>query len=340
LREISELKKEDEKAWDEYVLKHPDSTFYHQIGWKNVVEKSYGHKPYYLLAKEDGEIKGVLPLFFMESLLFGKKLVSVPFAPYGGEVGDCISVEDMLIERAIEISKEVEAKYMELRNNKLKDSKLDCNNNYMTLILKLDKDPELVWQVFNNKVRNSIRKSLKFELETNDGNVEEFYNLYSKNMRDLGTPTHSKEFFNNVMSEFKEKAEILSVRLNGKSVSAAILLYFKNTIISGWAASDSKYDKLNSNNLLYWNAIKSGCERGFEFFDFGRSIKSSGTYRFKKPWGANERQLNYVYYLNKASEKPDTSQSSSKRMIFAEAWKILPVSITRSIGPIFRKDLA
>ncbi len=63
--EIFELKNTDEKSWDEYVLNHPDSTFYHQTGWKRVVEKSYGHKPYYLLAKDDGVIKGVLPLFFM-----------------------------------------------------------------------------------------------------------------------------------------------------------------------------------------------------------------------------------------------------------------------------------
>ena len=82
--EIYELKKEDETAWDTYIHKSNSSTFYHQIGWKNVVEKTYKHKPIYLIAKEDGEIKGVLPLFLMKSMFFVKKLVSIPFAPYGG----------------------------------------------------------------------------------------------------------------------------------------------------------------------------------------------------------------------------------------------------------------
>jgi hypothetical protein len=82
--EITDLKREDEKAWDEYVLNSNSSTFYHQIGWRNVVEKTYKHKPVYLIAKENGELKGVLPLFLMKSIIFGKKLVSVPFAPYGG----------------------------------------------------------------------------------------------------------------------------------------------------------------------------------------------------------------------------------------------------------------
>ena len=60
--EILELKKSDEREWDGFVMKSKDSTFYHQIGWKNVVEKTYGHKPINLIAKEGDEIKRVPPL--------------------------------------------------------------------------------------------------------------------------------------------------------------------------------------------------------------------------------------------------------------------------------------
>jgi hypothetical protein len=71
--QITELWREDEKAWDSYVYKSSTSTFYHQLRsvliqlfhcvslmWRNVVEKTYKHKPAYLIAKENGEIKGVL----------------------------------------------------------------------------------------------------------------------------------------------------------------------------------------------------------------------------------------------------------------------------------------
>ena len=66
--EIIELRnKEEEKAWDSFVYRSNSSTFYHQVGGRNVVEKTYKHKPVYLIAKENGEIKGVLKLkkFFM-----------------------------------------------------------------------------------------------------------------------------------------------------------------------------------------------------------------------------------------------------------------------------------
>jgi len=96
--EVYELKKEEEKAWDSYIYKSSSSTFYHQLGWRNVVKKTYKHKPIYLVAKENDEIKGVLPLFLMRSVIFGKKLVSVPFTPYGGVCADSETVEKALID--------------------------------------------------------------------------------------------------------------------------------------------------------------------------------------------------------------------------------------------------
>jgi hypothetical protein len=68
--------------------------------WRNVVEKTYKHKPIYLIAKEEREVKGVLPLFLMRSLVFGNKLVSVPFALYGGVCADNETAERALVGEA------------------------------------------------------------------------------------------------------------------------------------------------------------------------------------------------------------------------------------------------
>ena len=104
--EITELhNKEDEKAWDSYIYNSNSSTFYHQIGWRNVVEKTYKHKPIYLIAKEESAIKGVLPLFLMRSMIFGKALISGPFASCGGVCGDDGIIEKALVEEAKKITK-------------------------------------------------------------------------------------------------------------------------------------------------------------------------------------------------------------------------------------------
>ena len=333
--EICELKKEDETAWDTYIHKSNSSTFYHQIGWKNVVEKTYKHKPVYLVAKENGEIKGVLPLFSMKSVIFGKKLVSVPFAPYGGICADNETIADGIVGEAKRITEERGADYLELRHVNANEYELGLaiNNNYVTVILNLSQDPDIVWKKFNNKVRNAIRKALKSNLEiSHDNNIKEFYKLYTKNMRNLGTPPHSYAFFKNLLLEFHEHAKIVRVQYQGLTIASLFLFSFKHTVISGWAASDKAYQKFNPNNLLYWEVIKWSCEEGYKYFDFGRSIYDSGTFRFKKPWGAEPEQLRYQYYLCNIKNMPDTSQSNLKRQRFAKVWRKIPLPIANILG--------
>ena len=48
--QIKTITPADIAAWDTYVNAHPQSTLYHVSGWKNVIEKTYGHKTYYLMA--------------------------------------------------------------------------------------------------------------------------------------------------------------------------------------------------------------------------------------------------------------------------------------------------
>lgn len=339
--EITELRKEDEKAWDEYVYKSSSSTFYHQLGWRNVVEKTYKHRPVYLVAKEGGKIKGVLPMFLMRSVIFGKKLVSVPFAPYGGVCADNETIENALIEEAKKITEECGVDYLEVRylNKNGNNPNPTTNSNYVTFILDLDINTEVVWRIFNNKVRNAIRKAIKSGVKiANDSHIEEFYGLYTRNMRDLGTPPHSFAFFKNLLHEFPEHTRVVSAKYDGVSVAAMLLVYFKDTIISGWAASDRKYRKINPNNLLYWEVIKASCESGYKYFDFGRSLKGSGTFNFKKPWGGEIKQLHYQYHLCNKKNVPDTSQSNPKRQKFARVWKKMPLPISNILGARIRRN--
>jgi len=342
--EISELRTGEGDAWDSYVYESDASTFYHQIGWRNVVLKTYGHKPRYLVARaDDGGIVGVLPMFLMESRVFGRKLVSVPFAPYGGVCADDAGVGRALVEEGERVARAEGVDYFEIRGSS-GDGRygggLVTNDAYFTLVTRLEQDPELVWQRFSRKVRNATRKAMKSGLEVvMDGDyLRDFYRIYARNMRDLGAPVHAYSFYANLLGEFPEQTGIAVVRYDGRVIAGIFLLYFRDTVISGWASSDKSYQRFNPNNLLYWDVIKCGCEAGYAYFDFGRSIADSGTYRFKKPWGAEVRQLCYQYYLNKAKKMPDTSQTSPKRKMFAEVWRRMPVSLAERVGPVLRRS--
>ena len=339
--EIYELKRREEKEWDAYVLKHPNSTFFHQIGWKNVVERTYKHKPVYLIARKEGEVKGVLPLFLMRSMIFGKKLVSVPFAPYGGVCADDEIAEKMLIEEAKRITDEYDVDYLELRQFNKNDAEFVTNDAYVTLILKLNRNYEVIWNTFRKSMRRYVRKAVENDLKVtiNSKNLKDFYNIYTNAMRNLGTPAHSAAFFRNILIEFPENSNIATIEYKDRVISTIFLLYFKDIVIYGWGASLREYLELSPNYLLFWEIIKYSCERGFNFFDFGRSLPDTGVFLFKRGWGAVPKQLYYQYYLNNISKMPDTSQLNPRRQKFARVWKKMPLKLTTAIGPLIRKGI-
>ena len=89
--------------------------------------------------------------------------------------------------------------------------------------------------------------------------------------------------------------------------------------------------------LLYWETLKASCLEGFKFFDFGRSSRNSGTYKFKRQWGAEEQQLYwYTIPLNKKKIKNINNKESS-RTILTSMWSKLPLNITCWLGPKIRK---
>ncbi|VVB54067.1 FemAB family protein [uncultured archaeon] len=337
--EICELKSIDEKKWDEYVFNHPQSTFYHQLGWKRVIEKSYGHKSYYFLAKEDDEIIGVLPMFLFKNLVFGRKLISVPFAPYGGAVGNVAAVR-ALIDHAFKLAKELDVEYLELRS-KGNSSNLLTTSLYTTSILKLDPNPDVVWKerLTRNK-RKNIVKSQKRNLNIQFSNeIEEFYKIFAINMRDLGSPMHSKIFFTNILHEFPDSSKTQIVSLDKKPLYAAFYIFYKNTMINSWSSTLEEYRNFYPTDGGIWTAIEYGCLNNYRYYDFGRSQQGSPNMEFKERWGAETQELDYQYYLNRGIKIPDYTSNNQKRKIFTKIWKRLPLLLTNVIGKSLRKEV-
>ena len=336
--EVKEITQEDCNKWNDYVMNHPDGTFYHLIGWKNVVEKTYGHKSYYYMVLDDKQIEGILPLFLIKSKLFGTKLVSLPFANYGGILTDNAEAEKLLVNKSKEVFKELNADYLEFRY--LSEHNIEITNKiYNTFILQLTLNPEELWNKFDKKVRNSTRNAIKSNLKFKIGPkyINDFYRIYSKNMKEKGTPTHSFNFFRNIQNHLNTNVSV--VLYEDRVIASLFLLFYKNTVTAGWGSSLSEYLKFSPNNLLYWESIKYACGNNYKFFDFGRSRENVGTYDFKKKWNPEQKQLYYQYFLNENKEMPDTSQLNPKRKIFSKVWLSLPNIMTNLLGPKIRKNM-
>ena len=267
--------KEHSKMWDDFVQKEQKSTFFHQFNWKYVIEKTYSHKSHYYIAiNSKKNVLGVLPLIEIDSKIFGKFIVSLPFCDYGGPIGINSEIENLLFEKAISVFNETCADYIEFRAHKnFSNIKMKRLTNKANLILNLENEWEELWKSFKPKVRNQVRKAEKNGLELvfckNDTNsLKQFYNVFCINMRDLGTPVHSFDLFKWFYHFFKNETEIAHVFFNGKIIASAVIIKFKNYVEVPFAASIKDYRFYCPNNLLYWSIIKKSCVEGFSKFFF------------------------------------------------------------------------
>ena len=110
----------DAARWDAFVQRCPQATFFHRVGWREILEDVFRHRPHYLIAERKGEISGVLPLAEVRSLVFGKALVSLPFCVYGGPAADDGDTERALVTAAAELARSLGVDYLELRNRTAK----------------------------------------------------------------------------------------------------------------------------------------------------------------------------------------------------------------------------
>src|SRR5262245_26010631 len=90
-------------AWDDYVFGSSRASHSHLSGWLRVIERSYGHRPMCLWARDAGRIRGVLPLVSMRGTWRGRSLVSLPFLDDGGICADDEVATRELLEGACQL---------------------------------------------------------------------------------------------------------------------------------------------------------------------------------------------------------------------------------------------
>ncbi|MDO8846006.1 FemAB family XrtA/PEP-CTERM system-associated protein [Methylicorpusculum sp.] len=330
----------DYQKWDDFVNNHHDATFFHLSGWKEVIERSFGHKTYYLYVEINGAITAILPLAHIKSALFGNALTSLSFCVYGGIVGSDQESMQLLDKRACELAEELGVDYLELRNRTRQTPDRPFKDLYVTFRKTLDTDVEKNMQAIPRKQRAMIRKGIAAGLQSHlDSNVERFYQAYSESVRNLGTPVFSKKYFKILKEIFQDQCEILTVEKDGQLISSVMSFYFKDEVLPYYGGGTDLARAVQGNDFMYWEVMRRAVENGVKVFDYGRSKIGTGSYSFKKHWGFEPEPLFYEFHLVKAEALPDINPLNPKYQLFIAAWKKLPLAMSQFVGPWLSKDL-
>lgn len=326
----------EDHRWDAYVDAHPGRCAYHYAGWPRLIARAFEHEAVLLAASAGAELVGVLPLVVMRSRIFGRFVISLPFVNEGGLLADDEEVEAALIDAAIEIARDARADYLELRHTRRHSTRLAARQHKVAMSLPLRDSADAQWQALDRKVRNQVRKGEKTGIEIAGGGAElidGFYEVFARNMRDLGTPVFGVELFQETLRTFPAHSRVFCAYHRGVPVAGAIVHWRGDSIEVIWASALREANPLCANVLLYWHMLQFAIEQGCGRFEFGRCTPGEGPFHFKRQWGAEARPLFWEHWQASPSVDVDKSPNNPRYRAAVAVWQRLPVGLTTMVGP-------
>ncbi len=333
--QVGEVGPEAASCWDRFVAGHELASVYHSWQWRDIFTAEFGCEPHYLLAGTLDQVRGVLPLIRLRSRLFGDFLVSLPFVNYGGCLAADEPADAALMSAAGTLAGRLGVSHVEFREERAREG-WPQRTDKVAMLLELAASPDEQFASFGSKLRAQIRRPEKEGATTRLGGAElvpDFYRVFARNMRDLGTPVYARSLFSRIARAMPAQTRIAVVYLAGQPVAAGFTLRHGDRMEIPWASSLREFNRVGVNMQLYWHILKHAIESGVRQFDFGRSSVDAGTYKFKAQWGAKPRQLYWHYWLKDGQPMPNLTPTSPKYALAIRAWQRLPVPIANIIGP-------
>jgi FemAB-related protein (PEP-CTERM system-associated) len=348
------LRSEEFAAWDNFVDEHPEGTIYHTLAWKAVTEEGLGHRAYYLRAlNASGQFVGVLPLFLVKGL-FGRRLVSLPMRDRGGVLARDSETASLLVSRAIEMTRELPCKYLELRSfveidlHILQQQLLRCERYWITTRIDLSPGVEELWKALDkDSVRWAIKKARKngvrVEIDNTQNGMEMFYEMFVRTRCSMGIPPFPKSMFLSIWHHLitQGKANLFLVWKDSEPITGMINFLSKDTFIPAYAAPQNHWRKSYPSESVFWHAIEWATKQGFRYLDFGAdSPAQTGLLWFKKKWGGVQHPMFYYYFLNGVNTPLNFDSSAPTHALLRKAWSYFPIPLSKVLGGWVTRQLS
>jgi len=327
--------------WDAFVRSTPGGSPFHLLSWKRAVETAFRHRAHYLMAVRGGGLEGVLPLFEVRGLLGGRGLVSVPYGVYGGVCATSAAAREALVGASRQLAGRVKADYVELRHRSGQEADLPTKSLYVTFSRPIESSEEANLNAIPRKQRRMTRQGLKHGLRPEFGlqHLDRFYDIYAHSVHSLGSPVFPRRLFHAIGQEFGKDCELLTIWKDSVPVSGVLTLLFEDQVLPYYGGARREALAFAVNDFMYWELLCHAAKAGYRTFDFGRSREGTGAYNFKRHWGFEPVALPYQYVLLDGSQMPNLSPSNPRMHFAVEAWKRMPLPLTKVVGPFVTRYL-
>jgi FemAB-related protein (PEP-CTERM system-associated) len=330
-------------AWDEMVRTTAGGTFFHLMGWKRAVERAFGHRSHYLVARRGARLAGLLPLGEVGSVLFGRCLVSLPHAIAGGVVSEDPAATAALLAEARRLAAQRRVDYLELRCEDADGDGYETFRTrelYVTFRADLGESEEALLRRMDRKRRqmmtyvgNRAKAGFSWEIAGEEA-LPVFYRLFCEAMRHHGTPVYPRRFLRELLRQNPGETHLFLVSHGGRVVQAVLNLLFEGQVMPFYSGAVHGPERPRGvDDYTYLQIMRWAREHDYQRFDFGRSKLGTGAYKFKQRWGMEEVPLNYRVHLLRGAELPNVSPANPRYARAIATWQRLPLWLTRIAGP-------
>ena len=331
--------------WDGYVQAHPDARAFHTASAVRIGADAFGLRVHFVtVRRKDGTLCGVLPLIEQTLIPWTRTLVSLPFCTYGGPLADDDEALLSLLAGAEAVARERRARRIILRNPRhMPAIPHEASLEKVSMVMELPDSIEELAHRLGSKLRSQIKRAERVDPQVNWGRgelVRDFYEVFCSVMHDLGTPVYPSRFFDAVVRALGDRASVAIVRVAGRPVSGAIVVRWHEGLEVPWAGTLHSMKKDAVNMRLYWELLQHAIDRGCKTFDFGRSSRDVGTYKFKSQWGATPVQLHWhSWEPNSTSKRPRPGLDRTNTEAATTVWRKLPLPVANWLGPVISARL-
>ena len=330
----------DADEWDTFVRRTPQATFFHLFGWKDVLARTFAFRPHYLAARRAGQLVGILPLCEVRSPLRRPRLLSLPLTVEGGVCAVDGDAQDALDAAALDVGAEIGAQMIELRDGLTGGGFAIRDGIYCSFRRAIFATDEENLAAMRPNQRRMVRVGRDNGLVARvDGDTTEFYDLFARAMRRLGTPVLPRRYFEALRERFGADAVLLTAYYRGVPAAACLSFFFGDTVLPYYVGSRRELFAYAVNDFMYWELMRYARARGARRFDFGRSRRGTGSYAFKRHWGFAPEPLRYRVHLADARTPPPGHGSGTAMRVLQRTWQHLPLPLTRLLGPTLMRHV-
>jgi FemAB-related protein (PEP-CTERM system-associated) len=328
---------------DAFVRAHRHGGFFHLPKWTAAVARGTGQRGHYLVAEQEGAVRGVLPLTEIRSPLFGNALVSAGFGTGGGILAEDERAAEALASAAWELAERLGCTSAELRGGPVPAGWRAGTGTYARFDRALSGNAESLLASIPRKQRAEIRRALSFDLESTAGtdkrHRDAHYRVYAESVRNLGTPVFPRGLFEATLDAFGDESRIDVIWKQGRPLAAMLSFTFGGICQPYWGGGTREARQWRANDLVYYEVMRRALEAGCTRADFGRSKIGTGPWDRKRIWGFDETPLTYAVRAANGEAPRAINPLDPKYRLKIAAWQKLPLWAANRLGPVIARGL-